>query len=111
MLHHEPEPSSLVCSPKHLLGFKVANHPDGGSSHAGCLLASVGTAELRAATFPEINGKIFFQSWVAAGEGVDNPSPDVEIFAIEPDTAGLIRRTHIGEPSERIESRLAKGKP
>jgi hypothetical protein len=64
------------------------------------MLASVGPAELAAATFPEISGKIASQSWVDAGEGVEKPTGDAEIFAIEPDSAGLIRRTHIGEPSE-----------
>ena len=57
MLHPIPKPSSLVRSSEPLLGFKVANHLDGGSSHASCLLAWAGTAELTAATFPEINGK------------------------------------------------------
>ena len=85
MLHRIPILSSLVWSSEPLLGFKVANHLDGWSSHAGCLLASVGTAEL-AATSPEINGKIAFQSWVDAGEGVrilpvtsrsSRPSPTV----------------------------------
>ena len=104
MLHHEPEPSSLGRSPELLLTIKMPNHLDGGSRHASCLLASVGTAQLTAATFPEINGKISSQSWVDAEEGV-------EIFAIEPDSAGLIRGTHKVEPSERREPRLAKGEP
>jgi hypothetical protein len=100
MLHPIPKPSSLVWSPEPLLGLKVANHLEGRSSHAGCLLASVGAAELTAATFQEITGKIAFQSRVDAGECVENPTGDAETFAIEPDSAGLIRRTHIGEPSE-----------
>ncbi len=69
MLHPIPKPSNLVWSSEPLLGFKVANHLDGGSSHASCLPASVGTAELAAATLPEINAKIAFQSWVDAREG------------------------------------------
>ncbi len=99
MLSRIPKPSSPVWSSEPLLGFKLANLHSGGS-HVGCLLASVGTAKLAAATSPEINGKIAFSSWVDAGEGVEKPTGDAEIFAIEPDSAGLIRRTHIGEPSE-----------
>jgi hypothetical protein len=109
MLPRIPKPSSPVWSSEPLLGFKLANLHSGGS-HVGCLPASVGTAEL-AATSPEINGKIAFSSWIDAGEVVENPTGDAEIFAIEPDGAGPIRRTHIGESSERIEPRLAKGKP
>jgi hypothetical protein len=99
MLSRIPKPSSPVWSSEPLFGFKLANLHSGGS-HVGCLLASVGTAELAAATSPEINGKIAFQSWVDAGEGVENPTGDAEIFATEPNSAGLIRRTHIGEPFE-----------
>jgi hypothetical protein len=72
-----------------LLGFKAANL-HGGGSHVGCLLASVRTTGLAEATFPETNGKV--------------------AFPIDPDGTGLIGRTHIGEPSERREPRLERGK-
>jgi hypothetical protein len=115
MSHRMPEPSSLGWSSGPLLGFKVANLHSGGGSHVGCLLASAGTLEPAGATFPETNGKIVFQSWVSAGEGVDNPSSDAQIFAIDPDGARPIRRTHlgtqIGELSEIREPGLEKGKP
>jgi hypothetical protein len=117
MLHRIPKPSSLVWSSEPLLGFTVANLHSSGS-HVGCSLATVGPTELAGATFPEISGKIAFQSWVAAGEGVDNLTRDAEIFAIAPEGAGLIRRTYIGtriggtrigEPSEIREPGLEKG--
>ncbi len=87
MLSRIPKPSSPVWSSEPLFGFRLANLHSGGS-HVGCLLASVGTAELAAATSPEINGKIAFSSWIDAGEVVENPTADAEIFAIEPDGAG-----------------------
>jgi hypothetical protein len=39
------------------------------------------------------------------------PTGDAEIFAIDPDGAGLIRGIHIVEPSESRAPRLAKAKP
>ncbi len=112
MLHRVPKPSGVVRSSEPLLGFKAANLHSG-ASHIVCLLASVGTTEPAGATFPEISGKIALQSWVAAGEGVGNPTRDAEIFAIAPEGAGLIRRTYlgtqIGEPSEIREPGLEKG--
>jgi hypothetical protein len=114
MLPRIPKPSNLVWSSERLLGFKVANLHSGGGSHVGCLLASVGTTEPAEATFPESNGKMAFQSGIAAGEGVDNLTREAEIFAIAPEGAGLIRRTYvgtqIGEPSEIREPGLEKGK-
>jgi hypothetical protein len=113
MLPRIPKPSSLVWSSEPLLGFKVAKLHSG-TSHVGCLLASVGTTEPAGATFPEISGKFAFQSGIAAGEGFDNLTRDAEIFAIAPEGAGLLRRTyvgtHIGEPSEIREPGLEKGK-
>ena len=112
MVRRIPKPSSLVWSSEPLLGFTVANLHSGGS-HVGRSLATVGATELAGATFPEISGKIAFQSWVAAGEGVDYLTRDAEIFAIAPEGAGLIRRiyigTQIGEPSEIREPGLEKG--
>ena len=113
MLHRISKPSSLVWSSEPLLGFKVAKLHSG-ASHVGCLLASVGTTEPAEATFPEISGKIAFQSWITTGEGVDNLTRDAEIFAIAPEGAELIRRTYVGtqiaEPSEIREPGLEKGK-
>ena len=113
MLHRIPKLSSLVWSSEPLLGFKVAKLHSG-ASHVGCFLASVGTTEPAGATFPEISGKIAYQSGIAAGEGVDNLTRDAEIFAIAPEGAGLIRRTYVGtqieEPSEIREPGLEKGK-
>ncbi len=111
MLPRIPNPSCLVWCSEPLLGFKVANLLNGGGSHVGCLLASVGITKPMGATSPRINGKIASQSWPITGEGIDNPTGDVEIFAIDPDGVGLIRRTHIGEPSERREPSLVEGKP
>ena len=99
MLSRIPKPTSPVWSSEPLLSKQPAWLLPPSRWLATLKPASVGTAEL-AATFPEINGKIAFQSWVDAGEGVENPTGDAEIFAIEPDGAGPIRRTHIGEPFE-----------
>ena len=109
-----PKPSSLVWYSLPLLGFKTANLIDGGS-YVGCLPTLVETAKSAGANLPESNGKIPFQSRLATPDGVDNPTDDAEIFAIDPHGAELIRRTHIeiyaGEPSDRSEPRLLKGKP
>ena len=100
MLQRMRKPSNLEWSSEPLLGFKVPNLHRGGSYVCCLLVTSVGTTKPAGAPFADIIGKIAFASWLDTGEGVENPTGDAEIFAIEPDSAGLIRRTHIGEPSE-----------
>jgi hypothetical protein len=96
MLSRILKSSSLMWCLESLFGFNAANLLNGGG-YAGCLLG--------------INGKIAFQSWLATGEAVDNPNADAEIFAIDPDGAGLRRGIHIAEPSERRSPGLAEAKP
>lgn len=60
---------------------------------AGLLLALAGTAQEAEATFPGNNGKIAFASDRAAGEGVNNPEGDFEIFTMNRDGTGLTQLT------------------
>ena len=57
---------------------------------AGLLLAPRGAE----ATFPGEEGRIAFASNRTAGEGVDNPTGDYEIFTIRPDGTDLSQLTH-----------------
>jgi Tol biopolymer transport system component len=45
------------------------------------------------AAFPGMNGKIVFASQRTAGEGVDNPTGDYEIFTMNPDGSGVVQLT------------------
>lgn len=61
---------------------------------AGLVVALAGTAEQAGATFPGDNGRIAFASNRTAGEGVDNPEGDLEIFSMDRDGTGLTQLTH-----------------
>ena len=61
---------------------------------AGLLLVALAvTPREAAATFPGANGKIAFASNRTAGEGVDNPEGDFEIFTMNRDGSGLTQLT------------------
>lgn len=63
---------------------------------AGLLLTLVAltvTPREAAATFPGANGNIAFASDRTAGEGVDNPEGDFEIFTINRDGSSLVQLT------------------
>src|SRR5918999_271213 len=55
-------------------------------------LATVGAGTAKAA-FPGENGKIAFASTRTTGEGVDNPTGDLEIFTMNKDGTGLKQLT------------------
>src|SRR5215218_8671339 len=55
------------------------------------LVAHIESAE---AAFPGANGKIVFNSNRTTGEGVDNPTGDLEIFTMNKDTTGLTQLTN-----------------
>jgi Tol biopolymer transport system component len=57
------------------------------------LVALAGTAREAQATFPGENGRIAFASNRTAGEGVDNPEGDFEIFTMNIDGTGLTQLT------------------
>lgn len=59
---------------------------------AAGVLALVGTKPAEAA-FPGTNGKIAFSSDRTTGTGVNNPTGDKEIFAMNPDRTGLEQLT------------------
>lgn len=61
---------------------------------AGLLLALTAMPREAGATFSGENGRIAFASNRTAGEGVDNPTGDFEIFTMEPDGTGLVQLTN-----------------
>ena len=57
------------------------------------IVAMAGVAREAEAAFPGSNGKIAFESDRTKGRGVDNPTGDSEIFAVNPDGTGLKQLT------------------
>jgi Tol biopolymer transport system component len=64
-----------------------------GMALAGLLLALMITPQKVEATFPGENGRIAFASNRTAGEGVNNPEGDFEIFTMNQDGTGLTQLT------------------
>ena len=58
------------------------------------IVAMTGVAREAEAAFPGANGRIVFESDRTSGKGVNNPTGDVEIFAMNRDGTGVTQLTN-----------------